>query len=79
MLDGPHPRVFLSGERCKGKRDASRSDFCAELAAWVVEASSPLFTIPRDIAKELRRDLKTAGIPYRDERGWVFDFHASRK
>ncbi|WP_422926637.1 hypothetical protein [Singulisphaera sp. PoT] len=46
MLDGPHPRVFLTGERCKGKRDALRSDFCPELAAWVVEASSPLFTIP---------------------------------
>lgn len=85
-LDGPNPRVFLPKERCKGKRDALlplRADFAAELRAWVTDngltAASPLFTIPRDTAKNLRRDLKAAGIPYRDERGRVFDFHALRK
>ena len=29
-------------------------------------------------ARLVRRDLKTAGIPYADENGLVFDFHALR-
>lgn len=32
----------------------------------------------RDSADQLRRDLAAAGIPYRDERNRVLDFHALR-
>ena len=40
-------------------------------------ASQP-FPVPRRSAQMLREDLQAAGIPYEDERGRVFDFHALR-
>src|SRR5690606_20894398 len=39
----------------------------------------PVFALPpNDGATMLRGDLAAAGIPYRDDAGYVFDFHALR-
>lgn len=85
-LEGEWPKVFLPKERTKGKRDAIlplRLDFAAELREWVeregLSPADPIFEVSRDVAKILRRDMKVAKIPYKDERGRVFDFHALRK
>lgn len=86
VLDGDEPRLFLPRERTKGNRDARlplRLDYARELRDWIetrgLLAADPIFRVYRDTAKVVRRDLKAAGIPYRDERGRVFDFHAFRK
>jgi integrase len=39
---------------------------------------SAVFPLPTKGAAMIRRDLEAAGIPYRDESGLVFDFHALR-
>ena len=57
------------------------ADLVAELAAYVApfEPGKPIFPLPVDKgAKMLRRDLKAAGILYRDAGGLVFDFHSLR-
>jgi integrase len=66
---------------------------CRRLAAWVQRPHGLLQLAPSDLASSplwpgtwwrghgaqlLRRDLDAAGIPYRDGRGRVFDFHALR-
>lgn len=37
-----------------------------------------LFVVPRDLSRILDRDLRTAGIPKRDDRGYTVDVHALR-
>ena len=39
---------------------------------------APVFKFPSKTAEMLRFDLTEAGIPYKDDRGEVFDFHALR-
>jgi len=41
-------------------------------------ADTPLFNVPSGLIRILDRDLKLAGIPKRDERGWTVDVHAMR-
>jgi integrase len=41
-------------------------------------ADAPLFDIPAGLVRILDRDLSTAGIPKRDERGRTLDVHALR-
>jgi integrase len=56
-------------------------DVAADLAAYVAALSprTPIFPLPSGKgAKMLRRDLKAAGIPYRDASDLVFDFHSLR-
>ena len=38
----------------------------------------PLLRVPTGLVRILDRDLKLAGIPKRDERGWTIDVHAIR-
>jgi integrase/recombinase XerD len=85
MLDGPAPRLFLPRERTKNRRDALLPlprRLAGDLRAWIADngigEGEPLFRVPHDSAKMLRADLKAAGIPYRDARGRVADFHALR-
>jgi integrase len=57
------------------------SDLAGDLAAYVATLTpgEPVFCLPsRRGARMLRRDLKVAGIPYKDAAGLVFDFHALR-
>ena len=41
-------------------------------------ADTPLFTVPTGLVRIMDRDLRTAAIPKRDERGWTVDVHALR-
>jgi integrase len=53
----------------------------ADLRAYVatIARGEPVFTLPVGKGADmLRMDLKAAGIPYRDDAGRVFDFHALR-
>jgi integrase len=85
-LDGDEPRLVLPGELTKNGRAARlplRSGFAAELRRWIEDAGRGkgdlVFRVGRDVAKHLKRDLRAAGLPIRDEKGRVFDFHALRK
>jgi integrase len=56
-------------------------DLAADLRAYVapLNPGKPIFPLPADDgARMLRVDLQAAGIPYRDDSGRVFDFHALR-
>jgi integrase len=85
-LDGEAPAVFVVA-----KHDAKNKtgiwlpllpDHAAELAAWVKDTGKGerdlLFYVPEKPNKIFRRDLKMAGIPYKDRDGRFFDFHALR-
>lgn len=83
---GEAPTIRLPGSDTKNDRRASlpiRTALAGELRAWIetegLKPSDPLMRVPNDTAALLRRDLKAAGLPYRDERGRVFDFHSLRK
>jgi integrase len=41
-------------------------------------ADTPVSTVPAGLVRILDRDLKLAGIPKRDSRGWTVDVHALR-
>ncbi|HRS12135.1 MAG TPA: site-specific integrase [Sedimentisphaerales bacterium] len=68
----------------KNKRSATlpiRPDTAHELKAYFqgkLPTARAFKGIPWDTAAMLRDDLEEAGIPYRDEQGRVFDFHALR-
>lgn len=85
LLDGPQARIVLPGEGTKNGEEARillRSDLAAELADWLratgKRGTDPVFRIPVELVKILKRDLAAAGIPYRDERGRTLDVHALR-
>jgi integrase len=44
----------------------------------VVEPGEPVFPIPSGFLRVLERDLRVAGVPKRDERGFTVDLHALR-
>jgi integrase len=85
VLDGDAPRLWLPKERTKNKKELNlplRPKFAAELRAWITDRGlkkgDPLFRVPHETAKLLRRDLVAAGIAYQDERKRYADFHALR-
>jgi integrase len=56
-------------------------DLAADLAAYVRERppGEPIFPLPKGRGAEMvKKDLKAAGIPYRDAAGRVFDYHSLR-
>jgi integrase len=84
-LEGPAPKLHLPGESAKNREEARlllRRDLAAELSEWLRATgragADPLFRVPVELVKILKRDLKDAGIPYRDERGRTLDVHALR-
>ncbi len=80
---GPRPSVTVAAGYTKNGEPATLplpEDLAADLSAFV-SASPPrstVFLLPDKAPAMLRRDLKAAGLPYRDEVGRVFDFHALR-
>jgi integrase len=57
------------------------NDLVDDLAAFVapLPSGTPVFPLPNKKGSDMvRRDLKAAGIPYCDDAGLVFDFHALR-
>ena len=56
--------------------------FAQTLRRWIETTgkarADKVFRVPMELVKILKRDLKHAGIPYRDEHGRTFDVHAMR-
>lgn len=82
-LDNEPATVALHAGDAKNKRH-TRLSITPELASRMREllrSKSPTakaFAVPLKTAEMLRFDLERAGIPFEDERGEVFDFHALR-
>jgi integrase len=83
-FDWNAPSVTVAAAYTKNGQTATlpvQTSLVDDLAAYVASHSPkrPIFPLPSGKgAKMLRRDLKAAGIPYRDVSGLVFDFHSLR-
>ena len=84
-LNGKRPRLILPGSLTKNGEEASlplMADLATDLKAWLAatgrKGSDRVFRVPLELVKIMKRDLKAAGIPYRDERGRTLDVHALR-
>jgi integrase len=84
-LDGPVPRINLPADLTKNRKAAQlllRGDLAAELVDWLKATGrsgvDTVFRVPVELVKILKRDLKLAGIPYRDDQGRTQDVHALR-
>lgn len=80
----PYPSVELPGEFTKNGEEARLllvPALAEELRDWVAGRGpdARVFDVPTQVVPILKRDLKRAGIAYRDEKGRVADFHALRK
>jgi integrase len=85
VLDGESPRVILPDSVAKNRKEASiplLGNLAADLREWIKEtsksANEPVFWVPKELIKILKRDLAAAGIPYRDSHGRTLDVHALR-
>ncbi len=87
-VDGPSPSVRVAAADSKRRRRESqplRRDVADRLSAWLMQRpklakQDRLWpgSWSEDAAEMLRRDLDAAGLPYVDEAGRYFDFHALR-
>lgn len=81
---GESPTVTVLAGYCKDGETATQPlppDLIDDLGDHLARfgAGEAVFKLPYQRgARMLRRDLKAAGIPYRDAAGLVFDFHALR-
>jgi integrase/recombinase XerD len=87
QLSGDSPTITVRACYSKrGKRSGRddvqpiRRDVAELLQGWLAgrEPHKPVLAVPEKTAELLRADLERAGIPYRDEKGRVVDFHALR-
>lgn len=81
----PFPALDLPGEFTKNGEDAKLllvPSLAEELRQWVADTgkklTDALFTVSEKANKIFRRDLRAAGIAYRDDLGRYADFHALR-
>jgi integrase len=81
----PFPALELPGEFTKNGEDARVllvPALAEELRQWIADTgkktTDPVFTVSEKANKIFRRDLRAAGIPYRDDLGRYADFHALR-
>ena len=91
-LDAQHPTVRVEASYSKHRRNdviPLHSVVVERLRAYLATKSdlspkSPLFPLKtaggdlRRTSKMMRRDLKRAGIPYKDDKGLFADFHSNR-
>ncbi len=81
-LDGERPEVNVPAASAKSRKDQSvplRADLAAALAAHVEALEPTALVFPAEdfpTIKTFKKDMKAAGIPYRDEQGRAMDFHA---
>jgi hypothetical protein len=71
-LEGPEPTLCLKAASTKNRRPAEQPvplALARDLSAWLRgrPAGEPVFPLHRETARAIRRDLKTAGIPYDTE------------
>jgi integrase len=83
----PWPSLELPGKQSMTKNDKKAKlllipSFAEDLRQWIVDArkqpGDKLFSVRLEMVKNLKADLKAAGIPFEDEQGRVADFHALR-
>lgn len=88
FLDEAAPSVRLTGDLTKNGQDAAlplAAEMAAALRDWIRDTGrgpdDVVFDVPgyHPLMAAWRKDLAHAGIPYRDDRGRVFDFHSLRK
>ena len=83
-FDWEAPSVTVAAAYTKNGQTATQSlpsDMVGDLAAFVSRVAPGAQVFPlreKHGAEMLRHDLVSAGIPYRDQGGLVFDFHALR-
>ena len=82
-LDGRRPTVTVTAGYTKNGEPATLplpADLAADLARLVapIPRGVAVFPLPDRGATMLQVDLASAGIPYRDDAGQVFDFHSLR-
>ena len=82
---GESPSVTIAAKSAKNRKAAIlplRADMAVKLAAFTATKLPTAAVFARldkfNAARIIRIDLKAAGIPYTDESGNVFDFHALR-
>jgi integrase len=81
----PFPSLELSGEFTKNGKVAKLllvPALAEELRYWIADTNKQtndlLFTVSSKLNNIFRRDLKAAGIAYKDDRGRYADFHSLR-
>jgi integrase len=81
----PWPYLVLPGEETKNGEEAKLllvPAYAEELRRWVADTGrgpdDPLFSVWGKMIRVFRKDLKAAGIPYRDGQGRYADFHSLR-
>ncbi len=88
QLDGPALAARLPGTVTKNGNDATiplTAEMAAALSDWIKETgrtgTATVYDVPgySSVMRAWKKDLRAAGIPYRDDRGRVFDFHSLRK
>ena len=83
-LKGDSPAICLAAKHDSKNKSTVwlplLPDHAADLQAWVRgrDENDNVFYLPEKANKIFRRDLKAAGIAYRDRDGRFFDFHALR-
>jgi integrase len=84
-LTGPLPRINLPTDAAKNRKAAQvllRDDLATELADWIKANGKmgvdAVFGVPVELVKILKRDLRLAGIAYRDKQRRTLDVHALR-
>ncbi len=84
-LDSPQPTVAVGAEVAKNRTAATlplRPETANGLKAFMADKhpAATVFKLPRpeNVVVMLRKDLKSARIPYEDDLGRVCDFHAFR-
>jgi integrase len=82
----PSPYLDLPGQYTKNGEPAKLllvPALAMELKEWIADMGKQeddvVFVVPPEVVKVYKRDLKAAGIPYKDGEGRVADFHALRK
>jgi integrase len=68
-------REWLGEKLLIAQREAIR---LGEAPPEALPSDTPVFTVPAGLVRILDRDLKLAGIPKKDARGWAVDVHALR-
>jgi integrase len=84
-LTGRRPCLVLPKMATKNREGANiplRADLAADLASWIARTgkrgTARVFAVSPSLNTLLKRDLKWAGIPYKDELGRTVDVHALR-
>ena len=82
-LGGDHPTVVVAAGYTKNGDPATlpiAPELAGDLSLWLDGRPSAVrvFDLPEKGSDMIRVDLDAAGIPYRDDAGLVFDFHALR-